>query len=190
MVKRTETVPARTVIKDVYETVYEQKKITIPGTPAKPEIWENGHQIQKAEEAVPDQVKTYNIARKVLVGQSEEIIPEHTVEHYEYIPGEIEHIPAKYGSLNKGILNVIDDLTEQVSSMRSELGAQENRLESAYRYNQNTRENLENAESRIRDTDMASEMVNYSTHNILEQVGQSMLSQANQNPQNLISLLQ
>ncbi len=73
---------------------------------------------------------------------------------------------------------------------RSKLGAIQNRLEHTINNLNTTSENTQAAESRIRDTDMASEMVEYSKNNILAQAGQSMLSQANQQTQGVLSLLQ
>ena len=78
----------------------------------------------------------------------------------------------------------------QVSSQRSTLGAAQNRLEHTIANLDNVVENTTSAESRIRDTDMAQEMVNYSKNNILAQAGQSMLAQANQSNQGVLSLLQ
>ena len=76
-----------------------------------------------------------------------------------------------------------------VSTQRSELGAIQNRLEHTINNLNTTSENTSSAESRIRDTDMASEMVEYSKNNILQQAGQSMLAQANQQNQGVLSLL-
>ena len=78
----------------------------------------------------------------------------------------------------------------KVSTMRSALGALQNRLEHTVGNLDNISENTSSAESRIRDTDMAEEMVNYSKNNILAQAGQSMLAQANQANQGVLSLLQ
>lgn len=83
----------------------------------------------------------------------------------------------------------LDDAISKVSSYRSSFGAQQNRLEHGKLVDDNTAENTQNAELRIRDVDMANEMVEYSKNNILEQVGQAMLAQANQNTQNILSLL-
>ena len=77
----------------------------------------------------------------------------------------------------------------QVSQQRSDLGAVQNRLEHTIRNLDNVVENTTAAESQIRDTDMATEMVKYSNNNILAQAGQSMLAQANQSNQNVLSLL-
>lgn len=77
-----------------------------------------------------------------------------------------------------------------VSKQRSRIGAQQNRLECAASIARNTAENMQNAESKIRDSDMAEEMVKYSKQSILEQVGQSVLAQVNQSSQSVLSLLQ
>lgn len=77
-----------------------------------------------------------------------------------------------------------------VSQMRSTLGALQNRLEHTIANLDNVSENTQAAESRLRDTDMADEMVEYSKNNILAQAGQSMLAQANQSTQGVLSLLQ
>lgn len=87
-------------------------------------------------------------------------------------------------------LKVIDDAINQVSTMRANLGAVQNRLEHTITATDNTSENLQAAESRIRDTDMAKEMMNYTKNNILTQAAQSMLAQANQAPQGVLQLLQ
>ncbi len=78
---------------------------------------------------------------------------------------------------------------QYVSSKRATYGALQNRMEHTYNNNRNISENLTAAESRIRDTDMAKEMVKYSKDNILEQVGQAMMAQANQSQQGVLSLL-
>lgn len=95
-------------------------------------------------------------------------------------------------STQTGASNSIDALDEAiatVSKQRSLLGAVQNRLEHTIANLDNTSENLQSAESSIRDVDMASEMVTYSKYNILQQAGQSMLAQANQSNQGVLSLL-
>ena len=87
-------------------------------------------------------------------------------------------------------VDAISDAISKVSSQRSSLGAVQNRLEHTINNLDNVVENTTTAESRIRDTDMAEEMVNYSKNNILAQAGQSMLAQANQSKQGVLSLLQ
>ena len=87
-------------------------------------------------------------------------------------------------------IDAIADAVSKVSSQRSALGAVQNRLEHTINNLDTTSENTSAAESRIRDTDMAKEMVNYSKNNILAQAGQSMPAQANQSNQGVLSLLQ
>ncbi|MBO5620892.1 MAG: flagellin [Butyrivibrio sp.] len=83
----------------------------------------------------------------------------------------------------------IKDALQSVSKQRSDLGAVQNRLEHTIKNLDNVTENTQAAESQIRDTDMAKEMVKYSNNNILAQAGQSMLAQANQSNQGVLSLL-
>lgn len=90
----------------------------------------------------------------------------------------------------QSFLSTISSQIESVSSMRSDFGAIQNRLEHTIDNLDNVVENVTSAESRIRDTDMADEMVKYSKNNILTQAGQSMLAQANQSTQGVLSLLQ
>ena len=87
-------------------------------------------------------------------------------------------------------MSVFQAAISKVSTMRSALGALQNRLEHTVANLDNVAENTQSAESRIRDTDMAEEMVEYSKNNILAQAGQSMLAQANQSTQGVLSLLQ
>ena len=89
------------------------------------------------------------------------------------------------GSAMEKIQKAIDSVSDQ----RSELGAIQNRLEHTINNLDTTSENTSAAESRIRDTDMAEEMVQYSKNNILSQAGNSMLAQANQQTQGVLSLL-
>ena len=84
----------------------------------------------------------------------------------------------------------IDEAIGKVSKQRALLGAVQNRLEHTIANLDNTAENMQAAESTIRDVDMAEEMVQYSKNNILQQAGQSMLAQANQSTQGVLSLLQ
>ena len=87
-------------------------------------------------------------------------------------------------------ITTIDKAIEKVSKQRSTLGAVQNRLEHTIANLDTSAENLQQAESRIRDVDMAAEMVEYSKYNILSQASQSMLAQANQSTQGVLSLLQ
>ncbi|MGN1170043.1 MAG: flagellin [Lachnospiraceae bacterium] len=96
------------------------------------------------------------------------------------------------GTNDTNALAAIDKIKEaiqKVSSQRSALGAVQNRLEHTINNLDNVVENTTAAESQIRDTDMAEEMVTYSKNQILQQAGQSMLAQANQSNQGVLSLL-
>jgi len=86
-------------------------------------------------------------------------------------------------------ISTIKDALKSVSSQRADLGAVQNRLEHTIKNLDNVIENTTSAESAIRDTDMATEMVAYSNANILAQAGTSMLAQANQSNQNVLSIL-
>ncbi len=120
---------------------------------------------------------------------------------------EGQKIGISIGAMNAGTLGVsglsvssfssagesmtkIQAAISKVSTQRSALGAVQNRLEHTIKNLDTTSENTQAAESRIRDVDMASEMVTYSKNNILMQAGQSMLAQANQQTQGVLSLLQ
>ena len=97
------------------------------------------------------------------------------------------------GANDKNALSAIETIKEaiqKVSTQRSTLGAVQNRLEHTINNLDNVVENTTSAESQIRDTDMATEMVRYSNNNILSQAGQAMLAQANQSNQGVLSLLQ
>jgi len=90
----------------------------------------------------------------------------------------------------KTATTTIDAAIKKVSAARGKMGAVQNRLEHTINNLDTAAENMQTAESRIRDTDMAEEMVNYSKNNILAQAGQSMLAQANQSNQGVLTLLQ
>ena len=93
------------------------------------------------------------------------------------------------GAAGTYAIDAIADAVAKVSAQRSALGAVQNRLEHTINNLDNVVENTTAAESQIRDTDMATEMVKYSKNNILQQAGQSMLAQANQSNQGVLSLL-
>ena len=94
------------------------------------------------------------------------------------------------GSNGRAAIDQIKTALKSISSQRADLGAVQNRLEHTIKNLDNVNENTTAAESQIRDTDMAAEMVRYSNNNILAQAGQSMLAQANQSNQGVLSLLQ
>ena len=94
------------------------------------------------------------------------------------------------GKDNSAVIDKIDGMIKSVTTERSKLGAVQNRLEHTINNLDNVVENTTSAESQIRDTDMATEMVKYSNNNILAQAGQAMLAQSNQANQGVLSLLQ
>lgn len=96
---------------------------------------------------------------------------------------------SNYNNASKAITSC-DEAIKAVSSIRSNLGASQNRLEHVIANLDNTAENLQNAESRIRDTDIAKAMVEFAKASILEQAGQAMLSQTNKNAESILTLLQ
>jgi flagellin len=103
-----------------------------------------------------------------------------------------DNLAASAISTNSGagkVMASVQSAIDQVSTQRSKLGALQNRLEHTIKNLDTTSENTSAAESRIRDTDMAKEMVTYSKNNILAQAGQAMLAQANQSTQGVLSLL-
>ncbi len=90
---------------------------------------------------------------------------------------------------SQATIDMADTAIEKISEVRSKFGAMQNRLEHAFNIANNVSENTQAAESRIRDTNMAKEMVTYAKINIISQVAVAMLTQANQNPQLILSLL-
>lgn len=102
----------------------------------------------------------------------------------------IEHLDVSTVDGANHALGAVKGALGKVSANRSKIGAQQNRLEHTIANEQNIVENTASAESRIRDTDMAKEMVELSKQNILEQVGTAMITQANQTSQGIMSLLQ
>ena len=153
-----------------------------------------------------DKVITLNIARKAAVETSDaltlslQVGADSTDENK--ISVDIESMGAKSlgidglkvdGTNSTNADNAIDTIAaaiQKVSTQRSALGAVQNRLEHTINNLDNVVENTTSAESQIRDTDMATEMVKYSNNNILAQAGQAMLAQANQSNQGVLSLLQ
>ena len=93
-------------------------------------------------------------------------------------------------TISQNSISKCEDAISKVSNLRSKLGAYQNRLEHVVANLNNASENTQNAESRIRDTDIAEAMVEFSKEGILQQAGQAMLVQANQKPQSILSLLQ
>ena len=136
--------------------------------------------------------------KKMLSNSSVKIFVGYTAETANTISIAGVDLKAKVASIGsitttdaaKSMLAKISTAIEEISTARSAFGAMQNRLEHTIDNLDNVVENVTAAESRIRDTDMADEMVKYSKNNILTQAGQSMLAQANQSTQGVLSLLQ
>ena len=155
---------------------YKTEKIIKPEVTG--EIFVNGERkkvvLQEAEIQYEEKTRTVPKTDKVYNSPKPEPKPGEYIKTREYDP-----------SSN----SLIKDALYYISMERSELGATQNRLEHAYNNNGNKHENLSAAESRIRDTDMAAEMVVLSKNNILIQAGQAMMAQANQSNQGVLSLI-
>ncbi len=108
----------------------------------------------------------------------------------EGVASAIGNATVSKGSIIGDQLSTIDEAITTVSTARSNLGAISNRLDHTIANADNMAENLQSSESKIRDVNIASEMVSYSSMSILQQAGQSMLSHANQATQGVLSLLQ
>ena len=128
---------------------------------------------------------------KLQVGANKDQAISFTIGNMGAAALSLDGFSAKLGSHGSATaaLAVLDKALCAVSTQRSKLGAVQNRLEHTIANTDNIAENLTSAESRIRDVDMAEEMVKYSKNNILQQAAQSMLSQANQQTQGVLSLL-
>ena len=155
----------------------------------------------------------YGICSLVPVNPPPEPLPKTITKHSEYLslwiqsgPNEGEGMYLTIGEMNTNVLGIrdldvstfegaqkalkaVDIASKKVSAIRSKIGAQQNRLEHTVLYNKNTWENTTAAESRIRDADMAEELVSNAKYNILTQTVQAMLSQANNMTDGILQLL-
>ena len=98
---------------------------------------------------------------------------------------------ARIDSFNsaQAAIGMADEAMSMVNEVRAKFGAYQNRMEYAFTVDRNTAENLQYAESRIRDTDMAEEMLVYSKSEVLENAAMSMMAQANQQPEGILKML-
>ncbi|SDH53684.1 flagellin [Microbacterium sp. 77mftsu3.1] len=112
-----------------------------------------------------------------------------SLEDFSALGGEVAALTVDNATNAATTISTIDEKIKAVSEARAGLGANQNRLESTINSLNVSAENISAANSRIRDTDMASEMVKYTAKNILSQAGTSMLAQANQSTQGVLSLL-
>ena len=170
----------------------------------------NGTNSSKDVEAISDEVVALKTemdriadttdfnGKKMLAGTGVDIFVGYTTDTANTIQIQGQGLKSAIASITsfatssaaKAMLGTISTAIEAISEMRSDFGAIQNRLEHTIDNLDNIVENVTASESRIRDTDMADEMVRYSKNNILTQAGQSMLAQANQSTQGVLSLLQ
>lgn len=131
-------------------------------------------------------------SKKLQVGANKEQMISVTIKNMTAKGLRIGSVQSNVSAYSKATkqLSILDAAIKEVSTQRSKLGALQNRLEHTIANADNTAENLQAAESRIRDVDMAKEMVSYSKNSILQQAAQAMLAQANQSTQGVLSLLQ
>jgi len=130
---------------------------------------------------------------KSLMGQTFTIqVGKETIDKISFSIGgnDISGMVASVASGNSSHLDTISGAIGKVSEYRAKLGAAQNRLEHTINNLSVTRENMQQAESTLRDTDMAEEMMKFTKNNIMNQAAQAMLAQANQTPQSVLQLLQ
>ena len=147
--------------------------------------WNGGTTLQSG------QTIRVNIAEMTFKGvtASNDQVKQYVIDTTTPPTGGVTMLKVSTQELAQSSIAVVKTAIKNVSTMRSALGAIQNRLEHTIKNLDNVVENTTAAESQIRDTDMATEMVRYSNNNILAQAGQSMLAQANQANQGVLSLL-
>ena len=147
--------------------------------------WNGGTTLQSG------QTIRMNIAEMTFKGvtASNDQVKQYVIDTTTPPTGGVTMLKVSTQELAQSSIAVVKTAIKNVSTMRSALGALQNRLEHTIKNLDNVVENTTAAESQIRDTDMATEMVRYSNNNILAQAGQSMLAQANQANQGVLSLL-
>ncbi|SHK39174.1 flagellin [Anaerobranca californiensis DSM 14826] len=130
-----------------------------------------------------------NFEGKIHIGANEGQSLEISIGNMTAIGLEVNDLEIKNQESADKAISTIDDAIETLSKERSQLGAWQNRLEHTIKNLDNAAENLQAAESRIRDVDMAHEMMNFTKQNILQQAATAMLAQANMAPQSVLQLL-
>ncbi len=176
MVKKTRYIPA----KEAYD---QEEKVLVPANP--PRVPVNGEWRKN-----PPIWTTKTVHYEAQPARTETWWESDTSELERQLASRLGVEEEQWGDINFSMIGVVKNLIQQVSEMRSDLGAQQNRLEHAYAQNRNNEENTMASESRIRDADMSDEMVRFSNASIIQQAGQSMLAQANQSSQGILSLIQ
>ena len=193
---------------------YKEKEVYSDEYAAKIADWEvNGRHVTTQTKTVTEDVYSYKTTRELVSPEYYDANGEHHAAKYKMTTNKIltgtntytttypdvTYDPkpaASQGDItiveeyDPSSLTLLDDAITKVSMIRARLGATQNALEHSYRNNTNTSENTSAAESLLRDTDMAKEMVSYSNNSIVEQAAQAMLTQANQMNEGLLRLLQ
>lgn len=170
-------------IKDQYTIqvgTFTQKKITYTDTP----IYEEQDVLVHIYDERPDPI--------ILQVGDQNIEPDRVYIHIDNMEDDVENLlkaDVTHISAASTTISLVKEAINEVSLNRSQLGAYENRLYHTINKNRITTESLQSAESLIRDTDMAKEMMEYTQNNILIQASQSMLAQANQLPQGVLQML-
>ncbi len=174
---QSEMTALRTEIDRVAETTTFNEQMLLDGS------FEDGKKVQ-----VGSEVSSANQIAITIAEMNWDAITEEATE-YGVTGSTLDVTADDDGASIKATVSTIKYALKTVSKQRSDLGAIQNRLEHTINNLKNVVENTTAAESAIRDTDMATEMVRYSNNNILAQAGQAMLAQANQSNQGVLSLL-
>lgn len=132
----------------------------------------------------------FDVGKELQVGANAKQVITVKITSLTIVISDAKSVDVKTADTAQTAISNIQKAITKLSTQRSTLGAVQNRLEHTVANLDNISENTQASESRIRDTDMAEEMVSYSKNNILQQAGQSMLAQANQANQGVLSLLQ
>ena len=132
----------------------------------------------------------FGVGKELQVGANAKQVITVKITSLTVVISDATNVDVKTETTAQTAISNIQKAITKLSTQRSTLGAVQNRLEHTVANLDNISENTQASESRIRDTDMAEEMVSYSKNNILQQAGQSMLAQANQANQGVLSLLQ
>lgn len=164
-------------LKDTYEKYYEEEDVTVL-VPEYVEVEKEVPVKKEINKDIPIQYANHSYSRFLL-----------KLPHIDCDALDMNGISAKTSDEALASIDMISDALAKVNEQRSMMGAQQNGIEALIRDESATVENTQAAESRIRDTDMASEMVTLTKQNILIQIGESIMSQANQNPQSVLSLI-
>lgn len=181
------------VIKDG-KTKQDTQSVTLAGqefkfTDLKANFAENGTNTKTLEVALKNTVINEQDGVKLQVGANKEQLIGFSMDNMRSRELGLGGVGVATAEDAQEAIGRVDEAISRVSSQRADLGAVQNRLEHTIASTDNTAENLQAAESRIRDVDMAKEMMNLTKLNVLQQASQSMLAQANQAPQQVLSIL-